>query len=73
MFGISLKTILYGLGAFALAVAAAFLRKSGADAEKLKQAQADVKAATTIGKARAEARGKSDEALDKEVDRWTRK
>lgn len=72
MFGFNLKAILYGLGALVLAIAAALLRKSGADAEKLKQAQADAKAATTIGKARIDARSKSDEALDKEVDKWTK-
>ncbi len=73
IFGLSLKTIIYGIGAFLLAIAVAVIRKSGADAEKLKQAQADVKAATTIGKARADARSKSDEELDKELDKWTRK
>lgn len=72
LFGVNFKLLLYGLGAALLAVAVAVIRQSGADAEKLKQAKADVKAATTIGKARAEARGKSDEELDKEVDRWTR-
>jgi hypothetical protein len=70
--GFSLKTWLYGLGATLLAVAVAVIRQSGADHEKLKQAQADVKAATTIGKARADARSSSDAELDKKVDKWTR-
>lgn len=68
-----LKLWLYGAGIALLAVAVAFIRKSGADAEKLKQAKADVKAASTIAQKRTEARGKSDEELDKEVDRWSRK
>jgi hypothetical protein len=67
------KLWIYGIGAFLLAIAVAFIRQSGADAEKLKQAKADVKAATTIGKARAEARSKSDVELDTEVDKWSRK
>lgn len=73
IFGINLKLWLYGIGAAILAVAVAIIRQSGADHEKLKQAQADVKAATTIGKARAEARSASDAELNKEVDKWTRK
>ncbi len=71
--GLNPKAWVYGLGAMILAVAVAVIRQSGADAEKLKQAQADVKAATTIGKARAEARVSSDEELDKKVDKWTRR
>ena len=73
IFGINLKLWLYGIGAAILAVAVAVIRQSGADAEKLKQAQADVKAATTIGKARADARSSSDDELNKKVDKWSRK
>lgn len=69
----NLKLWLYGAGVAALAVAVALIRQSGADAEKMKQAKADLKAASTIGAARSEARGKSDADLDKEVDKWTRK
>lgn len=68
----NLKLTLYGLGVGALVIAAALLRKSGADAEKLKQAKADAKAATTIGQKRAEAKAASDAELEKKVDKWTR-
>lgn len=68
-----LKTALYAIGAGLLATALLFIRQSGADAEKLKQAGKDAKAASTIGKARAEARGKSDTDLDSELEKWTRK
>lgn len=61
------------LGIGALAVVIFLIRKSGADAEKLKQTQADLKAARTIAKERAEASGQSDAALNKEITRWTRK
>ena len=67
------KMWLYGLGVTAVAAAYLFIRKSGADAERLKQAQAGMKAASTISKNRTEAGGKSDDKLNKEVDRWTRK
>ena len=73
IFGINLKLWLYGIGAAILAIAVAIIRQSGADQEKLKQAQADVKAATTIGKARAEARASSDYELNQKVDKWSRK
>ena len=73
IFGINLKLWLYGIGAAILAIAVAVIRQSGADAEKLKQAQADVKAATTIGKTRAEARSSSDDELNQKVDKWSRK
>ncbi len=67
------KLMLYGLGVAAAAAAYFFIRQSGADAEKAKQANRDLKAASTIGKARAEARSSTDAELDKEVDRWTRR
>lgn len=77
MFGwlkwLSPKLWLYFGGMALLAVAAAFLRKSGADAEKLQQAKADTKAATTIGQKRTEARASSDAELNAKVDKWSRK
>lgn len=69
----TLKLWLYGAGALLLAIAVAFIRQSGADAEKLKRAKADVKAASTIGQKRAEARGADDAALNRKVDEWSRK
>lgn len=68
-----LKLALYGLGMAALAVAVAFIRQSGADAEKTKQAAKDMKAASTIAQKRAEARGSTDTQLDRRVNRWVRK
>lgn len=66
----NIKLWLYGLGVAALAVAVVFIRKSGADAEKLKQAQADAKAASTIAQNRASARQASDANLDERLNRW---
>jgi hypothetical protein len=73
IFGVNFKLWLYSIGAAILAIAVAVIRQSGADAEKLKQAQDDVKAATTIGKARADARSSSDDELNQKVDKWSRK
>ena len=69
----NLKLAGLAVGGVLLAIAVAFIRKSGADAEKLKQAKADIKASSEIAKQRAKARGASDDQLDKEIDRWTRK
>ncbi len=69
----NLKLAGLAVGGVVLAVAVALIRKSGADAEKLKQAKADIKASSEIAKQRAKARGSSDEQLDKDLDRWTRK
>ena len=69
----ALKLWLYGIGAALLAAAVFFIRQSGANAERMKQAKADLKAASTIGKQRADAAAASDRALDQEVDKWTRK
>lgn len=69
----NLKLWLYGLGVAAIGAAVFFLRQSGADAEKLKQAKADAKAATTIGQKRAEAKAASDGQLKEGVSKWTRK
>ncbi len=68
-----IRLALYGLGAAALAIAVALIRKSGADAEKAKQAAKDLKAASTIAQKRTEARGSTDAQLDTRFDRWTRK
>ena len=68
----ALKLWLYGIGAALLAAAVFFIRKLGADAERMRQAKADMKAASTVATARAEAKAASDEALNRETDRWTR-
>lgn len=69
----TLKGWLLAAGGIALAVAVFFIRKSGADAERAKQAQADIKAEKIVRKARTEASGYSDVNLEKEKNRWTRK
>ena len=69
----TLKGWLLAAGGIALAVAVFFIHKAGADAERAKQAQADLKAEKIVRKARTEARSSNDAELDKEVDRWTRK
>lgn len=68
----TIKLWLYGIGAALLAAAVFFIRQSGANAERMKQAKADLKAASTIGNARASAKAASDDALNGEVDKWTR-
>lgn len=68
----NIKLWLYGLGVAVLAIAVALIRKSGADAERLRQAQADAKAASTINQKRTEARQASDPELDARLGRWTR-
>lgn len=60
-------------GAVLVAIAVVMIRKSGGDAERAKQAQADLHAANTIAAERAAATGLSEDALNKEVDRWSRK
>lgn len=60
-------------GAAFIAVAIFLIRKAGADAERLKVAQADVRAAREVQKARTKAHGASDAELNKGVDKWTRK
>jgi hypothetical protein len=69
----NLKAIGLAAGGLLISLAIWFIRKGGADAERLKQAKADVKAAQTVAKARTEAKGASDAELDKKVDKWTRK
>lgn len=66
------KTALYFLIVGAVATVAWLIRRSGADAERLRQAQADLKAASTIARERTEARGRTDSEIDREVDRWSR-
>ena len=46
--------------------------KTGIEVERAKQVAADDKARTTIAKTRAANNAKSDEQLDREIDRWTR-
>lgn len=69
----ALKGWLLAAGGIALAIAVYLIRKSGADAERAKEAQADLKAEKIVRKARTDARGSSDAEIDKEVDRWTRR
>lgn len=69
----TLKGWLLAAGGIALAVAVFFIRKSGADAERAKQAQADLKAEKIVRKARTDARAASDDELNRKVDKWTRR
>lgn len=69
----NLKLAGLAAGGLLISIAIWFIRKSGADAERLKQVKADVKAAQTVAKARNDAKGASDADLDKKVDKWTRK
>lgn len=55
-----------------VAIAVAMIRKSGGDAERAKQAQADLHAANTVATKRTAAQTSSDNDLDKAVDRWTK-
>lgn len=59
--------------AAALSALIYIIRKSGADAVRLQQAKADIKAAQTIAKEKTKARGASDAQLDKELEKWTRR
>lgn len=68
----TLKLWLYGAAAALLGAVVFLIRKSSADAERAKQAKADLRAAGTIGNARASAKAASDDALNGEVDKWTR-
>lgn len=56
-----------------IGTAVLMIRKSGGDAERAKQAQADLKAANTVATERAASRAASDDELDKEIERWTRR
>lgn len=69
----ALKGWLLAAGGVLVAIAIVFIRKSGADAERLKEAQADIKAEKIVRKARTEARAASDDELDRRFDKWTRK
>jgi hypothetical protein len=73
LIGGKLKLFALGAAGIALAVLVFIIRKSGADAVRLQQAKADIKAAQTIAKEKTKARGASDAQLDKDLDRWTRK
>jgi len=69
----NLKAVGLAAGGLLISLAIWFIRKGGADAERLKQAKADVKAAQTVAKARTAARGASDDDLNEKVDKWTRR
>jgi len=56
-----------------IGAAVLMILKSGGDAERAKRAQADLKAANTVATERAAARAASDDELDKEIERWTRR
>lgn len=60
-------------GVAALAVVVFLLRQSGANAEKAKQAKAELRANAEIQKSRTAARSASDDELTERVDRWTRR
>jgi len=59
-------------GAAALAFFQSRAHQRGAAAERIKQANADTKARETISENRAENLAKSDDELDREIERWTR-
>ena len=57
----------------ALLSAAVFLiRKSGEDAQKLRQAKIDEKAGKIVTQARTDAHAADDDSLNDEVSKWTR-
>lgn len=68
-----LKAAAAAIAAATLGVVIFLIRKSGADAERLRQTQEQLKSARTVSEERSKARAKSDEELDKEVDKWTRR
>lgn len=68
-----LKGWLLAAGGLLLAVVVVMIRQSGADAERLKQAQADIKTEKIVRKARADARSASDDELNARFEKWTRK
>lgn len=68
-----LKAVAYAVAAGLIAAAVFFIRQSGADAEKAKQAAKDLKAASTIAQKRNEAQAATNAELDEEVKKWTRK
>lgn len=69
----TLKGWLAAIAIGLVAVAVYFIRKSGGDAERAQQAQADLKAANTVAVKRDGAKAATDADLNKKVDRWTRK
>lgn len=68
-----LKIIGAGLAAILIGIAVAFIRKSGGDAERAKQAGAELKAANTVAVERAKARSASDAAHQEGIKKWTKK
>lgn len=68
-----LKIIGAAIAVALIGLAVAFIRKSGGDAERAKQAGADLKAANTVAVERAKARSASDAAHKEGINKWTRK
>jgi len=70
-----IKTWLAIAGGIIVALAIAFWRgqSAGRALEQTRQAAKDRRDAQTVADARAEARGQSNEDLNKGLDRWTRK
>lgn len=68
-----IKAALVLAGVVAIGVAAALIRKSGADAQRALQVRQDVEAAKAIEQERTEARSATNADLDKRIDKWTRK
>lgn len=60
------------IGVALLSAAVFLIRKSGEDAQKLRQARIDEKAGRIISTERTNARGASDAEIDREIDRWSR-
>lgn len=71
--GSRIKWIIGAGAAFVVALVLAFARKSGADAEKAKQARADNAAAGTIAAERTKAAGASDVDHQKGIEKWTKR
>ena len=68
-----LKWLAMMVGVGALAVVVFLIRQAGVDAERMKQAKADLRANAEIQKSRTAARSASPDELDAKVDKWTRK
>jgi hypothetical protein len=62
-----------GFGMVLLTSAVFLIRKSGEDAQKLRQAKIDSKAGQIVTKARTDAAGMSDPELNEMVEQWSRK
>lgn len=69
----NLGWVLGGIGAIALAIFTAFVRKSGSDAEKAKQKEADRKAAQTVVVEKQKVKAASNDEIAHGVTKWTRR